>query len=377
MQHNPPIQAGDDFAFAALRIVNPITLDGKEVPDREWLWLDWIPMNSTTAFYGDGGTGKSLMSQQLMTACATGQPFLGFDVLECPVIGVFCEDDETELHRRQDRINSKLNLEFRSLGNMHWVSRVGDENLLMTFSGEGRGEPTPLFQQIVTAAKSIGARLVVIDTAADTFGGNENIRPQVRQFISMLNRLAIEINGAVVLLAHPSQTGKSSGSGDGGSTAWSNSVRSRLYLSRPEEKNGDPEDPDKRILSRLKANYARTGDRVDLRWESGAFESDGTSEAQTFSSPADRIDAVNHAFLAGLAELAEKGQRCNVYKGQPNYAPKTIRDLTNCGKGFEISELDAAMKRLIRDGRLESVEDGPPSRRRSSLQEVAPDIPGI
>lgn len=377
MQNNPPIQAGDDFAFAALRIVNPISLHGKEVPDREWLWPDWIPMNSTTAFYGDGGTGKSLMSQQLMTACATGLPFLGFDVLECPVIGVFCEDDETELHRRQDRINSKLNLDFRSLGNMHWVSRVGDENLLMTFSGEGRGEPTPLFQQIVMAAKSIGARLVVIDTAADTFGGNENIRPQVRQFISMLNRLAIEINGAVVLLAHPSQTGKSSGSGDGGSTAWSNSVRSRLYLSRPEEKNGDPEDPDRRILSRLKANYARTGDRVDLRWESGAFESDGSSEAQTFSTPADRIDAVNRAFLAGLAELREKGTRCNIYKGQHNYAPRAIREMTNSGHGFEVSELEAAMKRLIRDSRIESVEEGPASRRRSYLREVAPDIPGI
>jgi len=377
MQHNPPIQAGDDFAFAVLRIVNPITLDGKKVPDREWLWPDWIPMNSTTAFYGDGGTGKSLMSQQLMTACATGQPFLGYDVLECPVLGVFCEDDETELHRRQDRINSKLNLEFRILGNMHWVSRVGDENLLMTFSGEGRGEPTPLFQQIVTAAKSIGARLVVIDTAADTFGGNENIRPQVRQFISMLNRLAIEINGAVVLLAHPSQTGKSSGSGDGGSTAWSNSVRSRLYLSRPEEKNGDPVDPDKRILSRLKANYARTGDRVDLRWESGAFESDGTSDAQSFSSPADRIDAVNRAFLAGLSELTNSNFRCNIHKGQANYAPKAIRDMTNSGNGFEISELEAAMKRLMRESRIESVEEGPASRRRSYLRETAPDIPGI
>ncbi len=334
-------------------------------------------MNSTTAFYGDGGTGKSLVAQQLMTACATGMPFLGFDVIECPVLGVFCEDDETELHRRQDRINSKLNLDFRSLGNMHWVSRVGDENLLMTFSGEGRGEATPFFDQIVTAAKSIGAGLVIIDTAADTFGGNENIRSQVRQYISLLNRLAIQINGAVVLLAHPSQTGKNSGSGDGGSTAWSNSVRSRLYLSRPEERNGDPEDPDKRILSRLKANYARTGDRVDLRWESGAFESDGTSEAQTFNSPADRIDAVNRAFLAGLAELTEKGHRSNIHKGQSNYAPRSIREMTKSGQGFELSELEAAMKRLMREARIESIEEGPASRRRSYLREVAPEIPGI
>ena len=36
-------------------------------------------------------------------------------------------------------------------------------------------------------------QLVVIDTAADTFAGNENIRPQVRQFITLLTRLAIAI----------------------------------------------------------------------------------------------------------------------------------------------------------------------------------------
>ena len=377
MEHNSPLQAGDDFAFAPLRMVNPVFLQDKPVPDREWLWQDWIPMNATTAFYGDGGTGKSLLAQQLMTACATGLEFLGYEVLQCPVLGIFCEDDETELHRRQDRINSKLRLEFKSLGNMHWVSRVGDENLLMTFSGEGRGEPTPFFQQIVTQAKSVGARLVVIDTAADTFGGNENIRPQVRQFISMLNRLAIEINGAVVLLAHPSQTGKASGSGDGGSTAWSNSVRSRLYLSRMEEKGGEPEDPDKRLLSRLKANYAQTGERIEARWEGGAFENDGSLDGPTFGNAADRIDTINRAFLDGLKELNEKNIRCNVHKGQANFAPKAIREMTNSGRGFEVAEFDAAMKRLTREGRIESIEEGPASRRRSYLREVAPNIPGI
>lgn len=377
MDHNPAVQAGDDFAFSPLRIVNPILLQDKPVPDREWLWPDWIPMNATTAFYGDGGTGKSLLAQQLMTACATGGTFLGYDVLRCPVLGVFCEDDETELHRRQSRINGALELEFRGLGNMHWISRVGDENLLMTFQGDGRGEQTPLFQQIVTAAKSIGARLVVIDTAADTFGGNENIRPQVRQFISMLNRLAIEIGGAVVLLAHPSQTGKTSGAGDGGSTAWSNSVRSRLYLFRDGGENGNPVDPDLRTLSRLKANYAQTGERISVRWADGAFENDGSIIEAGASSSVERIDLVNRAFLAGLEELSTKNFRCNVHKGQANFAPKAIREMTNAATGIDLAELDAAMKRLMREGRIESVEEGPASRRRSFIREIAPNIPGI
>jgi RecA-family ATPase len=46
-----------------------------------------------------------------------------------------------------------------------------------------------------------------IDTSADVFAGNENDRAQVRQFISLLRKLAIVANGSIVLLSHPSLTG--------------------------------------------------------------------------------------------------------------------------------------------------------------------------
>ena len=82
----------------------------------------------------------------------------------------------------------------------------------------------PFFDQVARASADVGAQLVVIDTAADTFGGNENVRPHVRQFIALLTRLALERDGAVLMLAHPSVTGRTSGSGDGGSTAWSRAV---------------------------------------------------------------------------------------------------------------------------------------------------------
>lgn len=378
MEASNPRQAGDDFPLSPLRIVDPLTLQDKPVPEREWLWRDWIPMHATTAFYGDGGAGKSLLAQQLMTACAAGQPFLGCEVRRCKVLGLFCEDDEAELHRRQSRINARLGIDFADLENMHWLSRVGDENLLMTFAGDGRGEHSPFSLQIVTAAKELGVQLVIIDTAADTFGGNENIRMQVRQFVSGLNRLAMEINGAVLLLAHPSQTGKASGAGDGGSTAWSNSVRSRLYLYRQGGDAGDAIDPDARTLSRLKANYARTGDKITLRWSDGAFERDGAIlETAADGSNLDRVDQADRAFLAGLTELTEKGVRVNVHKGQANHAPKAIREMTNAGKGFELGELEAALKRLIRQDRISSIEEGPASRRRSYIKIVSPDIPGL
>lgn len=270
MNGRSPLQSADDFKIEPLRIINAADLQGKTVPDRQWLWPDWIPMGVVTAIYGDGGTGKSLIAQQLMTSCATGREFLGEEVMQCEVLGVFCEDDEDELQRRQHKINQAYGIDFSDLQGMHWISRVAGENLLMTFDKETIGTTTTLYQQIVTAAKLKGARMVIIDTAADTFGGNENIRPQVRQFISMLNRIALEINGVVVLLAHPSQTGRNTGTGDGGSTAWSNSVRSRLYLKRPDAPDGELPDPDLRVLSRMKANYATTGEELSLRFQDGS-----------------------------------------------------------------------------------------------------------
>ena len=375
-------QGRDDFSLEPLRIIEPSSLEGRPVPARQWIWEDYVPVGAVTALYGDGGTGKSLLAQQFMTAVATGSLFLGQDVAHCRALGVFCEDDEDELHRRQASINRAFSISFADLGGVRWISRVGNENLLMTFSADGRGVASPFFEQIVNAAREFGARVVVIDTAADAFAGNENIRPQVRQFISLLTRLAREINGAVILLAHPSQTGKATGSGDGGSTAWNNSVRSRLYLRRPGQPDSakgksaeadEPTDPDARILSRLKANYAASGVELAVRFDRGAFVLAEGAAGAAHGPGRDR--EAEKAFMAALSELEPKGIRCNVHRGQANFAPKAMREKTEGGAHFSEDELTRAMNRLIKGGRIASMEDGPPSRRRTFLRIVAPDLP--
>lgn len=365
----------DDFTLDPLEVIEPIEFQDKPVPERRWLWKDWIPIGAVTALYGDGGTGKSLLAQQLMTCCGAGLPFLGFDVMRCRALGIFCEDDRDELHRRQAATNAAVGVEFGDLENVFWLPRVGDENLLMTFLADGRGEASPLFTQIVNLAIERGVQLVVIDTAADVFAGNENIRPQVRQFIALLTRLARAIDGAVLLLAHPSQTGRASGTGDGGSTAWNNSVRSRLYLKRPDAAGGNVTDADIRILSRLKANYAQAGAELTLRYSRGAFALDGMAEPD--GDGFYRRRAAEQAFLSGMNELAPKKIRCNVHKGQPNYAPKALREKTRTAAAYSEDELEAAMNRLVRDGKILSQEEGPPSRRRSYLIVTAPDLPGV
>lgn len=79
-------------------IIDPRSWSGKPLPQREWLVENWIPMNHVTALYGDGGMGKTLIAQQLLTSVATGREWLGLKVKRLRSFGLLCEDHEDDLH---------------------------------------------------------------------------------------------------------------------------------------------------------------------------------------------------------------------------------------------------------------------------------------
>jgi RecA-family ATPase len=186
------------------------------------------------------------------------------------VYGLMCEDDGNELWRRQYSINQTLGLRMEDLNNSRFVSRVGSNNLLMTFDGKDAGKHTELFHKLMADITEFAPDVVILDTAADLFGGNEINRTQVRQFVqNVCGNIARSINGAVVLCAHPSDSGIQRNTGTGGSTAWNNTVRSRWYLTRPPE--DEETDPNERILSRKKSNYASSGEAIKMLWQDGTF----------------------------------------------------------------------------------------------------------
>jgi AAA domain len=55
------------------RRIDATSLEGKPVPDREWLARDLIPAKNVTLLYGDGGTGKSLLALQLGVTSSQGK----------------------------------------------------------------------------------------------------------------------------------------------------------------------------------------------------------------------------------------------------------------------------------------------------------------
>ena len=249
-------------------------------PPREWIIPNWLPKGYVTALYGDGGVGKSLLAQQLMTALATGKSWLGMPVKPRRVYALMCEDDSNELWRRQYAINKHYGITMDQLTRLTLLSRVGCNNLLMTFNGQDAGLTTTFFQQLLADIVASEAEVIILDTAADLFGGNENHRSQVRQFVqNACATIARETQGAVLLCAHPSDAGMARGTGTGGSTAWNNTVRSRWYLTHNREPGSLPH---QRTLTRKKANYAAAQDMATLVWEAGAFvRIDGDSATVT------------------------------------------------------------------------------------------------
>jgi RecA-family ATPase len=113
------------------------------------------------------------------------------------------EDDKNELHFRLEAIRAHLDTSFTALRDLHLVPLAGEDALLGVPDRSGIIRPTPLFERLLRSAAKVKPVLIALDTAADMYGGNENDRSQVRQFISLLRHLAISGNAAVLLASHP------------------------------------------------------------------------------------------------------------------------------------------------------------------------------
>ncbi|WP_406736437.1 AAA family ATPase [Thioclava sp. GXIMD4215] len=298
------------------KFFNATRYAGKDVPERNWLVENLIPSGTVTLLSGDGGTGKSLVALQLAVACATGTKWLGRGCSTGRAMFLSAEDDEDELHRRLADIVEAKGLAFEDLDGLDVCSLAGEDALFANIDPKRGLFVSPLFQDIDTEIRLGKPAVVVLDTLADLFPGNENDRAQARQFIGMMRGIAKRHDCAVVLLSHPSLSGLQSGSGMSGSTGWNNSVRSRLYLHRIFQGDEEP-NPDARILETMKANYGPTGEEIRLTWQDGAFVAEAPESSLDRNA---RRSKASRKFVELLRLLTEQGRHVNSRSG-PNYAP--------------------------------------------------------
>ena len=352
-----------------IEILDPIRWQDHPVPERRWLVVDQIPMHNVTLLGGDGGLGKSIIALQLMAACALERRWLGQQTKPCKAFGLFCEDDEGELHRRLIDICRHYDADLGDLENLQPCSRVALENSLMDWqSAWEAGETTWLHAQIMNHALEFGAQIVVLDSLHDVFAGDEIRRGQARQFIQGLREIAREIDGAVLLTSHPSLTGRNTGTGESGSTAWSNSVRSRLYLKEADAQTDGAE----RILKTMKANYARGGGEIRLRWADGVYEAITEESGMLGSIKRGNAETV---FLECLEAVTREGRNVSESKHSGNYAPKLFADRPE-GKGYRKEEFRRTMEALFQAGKIRVEPYGRGGDHRQRIVAVKPEREG-
>jgi RecA-family ATPase len=340
---------------------------GQDVPERRWLIPRRIPMANVTLLSGDGAAGKTTIALQLCVAVVCGTDWLNA-VVEHQGLAFFftAEEEDDEIQRRLALIAGHRQISFRDLAQLkRWCQPCGDAALAVADRGGSLVRPTMLFEQLEAAAIDARPALIVIEAAADVFPVNENDRGTARQCVVLLRRLAMRSGAAVLLLAHPSLSGIASGSGASGSTAWNNSVRSRLYFSAERTRDGDETDKELRELQVMKANYGPAGERVRVRWQNGVFVPEVAPSTLERAAAESSVDEI---FLRCLETARAQGRAVSNTTGR-NYAPAVFTAMPE-GKGLPSKAFAAAMERLFSASRIRAEKVGPPSRQRFELVAV-------
>jgi hypothetical protein len=201
---------------------------------------------------------------------------------------------------------------------------------------------TPLLSTLAQQVIEYQVEYVVLDNVARIYGGNENDRHQVTQFVAMVSEACGD--AGLCLIAHP---GKATGSEYSGSTAWEGSVRARLYLGTklPDETDTDEPTGDVRYLCRRKSNYSEK-DWCRLEYRDGVLIPDSRPQAVRYGR-----EYAQDAVLRAVRKLLEMSIHGNAGTRSPDYLPRLAKQYSLLD-GLSEKQFGAAMRELMVAQRL-------------------------
>jgi RecA-family ATPase len=334
---------------------------GHGVPPREWGVADLLPKRNVALLSGEGAAGKTLLALQLGIAHALGRDWIGTLPEPGPFLYFGAEDETDEIHRRLADILNFYGADFPDLeGKVYLLTFAGEDAVLGHADHTGIVKPTPLFLRLLAAAIEIKPIMICLDTSADVFAGNENDRSQVRQFVGMLRKLAIQADAYVIVNSHPSLTGISTGTGLSGSTGWHNSVRARMYLTTAKTEKDEEPDPSLRMLEFKKSNYGPVSKAIALRWDQGVYKTVAGIDSLDKMAAEQNADRL---FVALLDRFNDQGRNVSEKGASKNYAPTVFSKEAEAKKyGIKKGDFEGAMRRLFAASEISVQSYGAPSR---------------
>lgn len=314
-----------------------------------------VPLNLVTLLAGHGGAGKSMLMLTWLAHAACGRAWAGFEFEQRACLYVSLEDPGDLVRLRLKRICETFDLDPAQVEHSLAILETagGDSSLVSEFSDQGvrRLDATRRWFELADAMEGVG--WVAIDNASDAFDGNENERRQVRAFLRRLVDLAAEHDAAVTLLAHIDKSAARNGAGGNsysGSTAWHNSARSRLALTKGE--GGTV------TLTHEKHNTSTEAAPVTLRWnDHGVLVPAGVDlQAAANVEEQQRDDA--HDALRALRSAARHGLDVTTAQGGGSTSWHALSTLPDLPAVFESKpegkrRLHTALLRLNGGGLIE------------------------
>lgn len=319
-----------------------------------------IPEDEVTLLAGHGGGGKSYVAENIAVHVALGRQFGNLPTKQTNVLFFSGEDGAQVLRQRLARICRALNIEPPQLeGKLHLLDasdidpalhrerRVGPYGFQQTVT------ETPLLDTLALLVKKLDVGLVVIDNASDTYDGDEIKRASVRAFVRSLRQRIARPGRAVLLLAHinkeSAKAGKTASSEDySGSTAWHNSVRSRLSLT--------PDGDDALRIEHAKANYGLKAAPIRLEWRAGVpLVSDsltGAGVAAAQAAEAIRTTADKAALVKLIQDFDKRGELVNTATQGPYSTFRQVMRVQGFPKNTDSDRLANLLRELEAEGRI-------------------------
>jgi RecA-family ATPase len=335
--------------------------EGVEPPNPRWLVKDRVPMRAVTLLAGDGATGKTTIVLQL-SVCVAGRlsGWLNAVVEEYgPTLFFTAEEERDEVHRRLRAITAHHRIPYPPDLHICCATELDPQLAVISRKQLNRLEPTLVYEALRLRIEALRPKLVVLESSADLFGGDEINRAQVRRFIALLRKLARDFDCAVILLSHPSVRGMADDSGTSGNTAWHNTVRARMYFNRVEGS------PDLRKLNVKKSNYGPEGETLTVQWIKGVYVPEpqpGSLERQAAEQK------INERFLTILRRFTGQGRTVSD-KASSTFAPTVFAGEPEA-EGTTKDEFRKSMTRLFASNAIRVDLVGPRSKPRSIIVEV-------
>ena len=278
-------------------------------PVTEFVWHGYVPKGVVTMLSAHGGTGKSTIALMLSVCTALGRPLFGVQTKKCRTLFASLEDSGHIVRNRLAKICQDWGIDPAQLGGDLLILDGTERPELFEAASRNESGPTQSYDELCRYIKSYDVEFVVLDNASDAYGGDEIVRRQVRSFMRSLIAMARLTDCGVLLLAHvdkgTSRQNPSNGENYSGSTAWHNSARSRLFLSR-----------DTQGLLKLehqKSNLGRMHDPLRLVWHAGALpEADLISDSGFVDMTRVRV------LLELIAEYEKREEYCSPASNSPN-----------------------------------------------------------